>query len=63
MIELIFNLIVDFIEGLRNLINILGSAMSVFANWGAFVPSFVSAFITIAVSLSIILVILNRANK
>lgn len=56
-------LIVNFVEGIRQLFNTTGDGYSIIVSWSSFLPTTVWYYIQAGLVLTIILVILGRANK
>lgn len=56
-------LLVNFVTGIFNLGRTGADTLNIIALWNAYVPSTVSYYIGIGIVLTIVLLIINRANK
>lgn len=62
-IKAAINFFTGFIDSLVNLVDTLGNVGGVVGIFGNFVPPLVFGYLTLGITLSIVLVILGRANK
>lgn len=59
----IINIVVGFVQGIFNLGQTIGQSQEILSDWMVYVPSTVAWYILTGVMVTIVLVILGRANK
>lgn len=59
----IINIVVGFVQGIFNLGQTIGHSQEILSDWMVYVPSTVAWYILTGVMVTIVLVILGRANK
>lgn len=62
-IKTVGELLVNFVTGIFNLGRTAGDSLNILSLWNAYVPQTVSMYIGMGVILTIVLLIINRANK